>query len=54
VNVAAAHPEIVEWMKVEMAVWREKVEAERLSGDDVLEGINSEELERLRSLGYVG
>ena len=52
-DVASQHPERVERMAAALADWRRKVEAERVKGDEALGELSDEELERLRSLGYV-
>ncbi len=54
VDVSSQHPEIVERLKTLLEDWRRYAEAARLPSDaEATEGISSEELERLRSLGYV-
>jgi arylsulfatase A-like enzyme len=52
-NVADQHPDIVERLKQEMAAWREQAEAAKLPETVSGEGMSAEELERLRSLGYI-
>ena len=52
-NVAAQHPEVVERLKVQLAEWRKMTEAGKLPKGDSTEGVSSQELERLKSLGYV-
>ncbi|HJN45029.1 MAG: hypothetical protein CL477_02530 [Acidobacteria bacterium] len=53
-DVAADHPEVVERLAAELERWRRRSEAARLPADDELTDILSgEELERLRSLGYL-
>ncbi len=53
-DVSSQHPEIVERLKALLEDWRRYAEAARLPSDaDATEGMSSEELERLRSLGYV-
>lgn len=52
-DVSSVHPETVERMAAALADWRRKVESERLKGDARLGDLSAEELERLRSLGYV-
>ena len=54
VNLAAEHPDKVEELKRHLEAWRRWVGARRLPSDaELTEGVSSEELERLRSLGYV-
>ena len=54
VNVAADHPDKVEELKGHLEAWRKWVDARQLPTDaELTEAISSEELERLRSLGYV-
>ncbi len=52
-DVAGEHPEVVERMEEELALWLEQVEAAKLSEAASTEGMSTEELERLRSLGYI-
>jgi hypothetical protein len=52
-NVAAQHPDVVEKLKVQLAEWRKMTEAGKLPKGDSTEGVSSQELERLKSLGYV-
>jgi len=53
-DVAADHPEIVARMAEQLAAVRERAAAALLPEDDAAEGTMSvEELERLRSLGYI-
>ena len=53
-DVAAEHPEKVEELADLLESWRRWVASERLPTDaELTEGVSSEELERLRSLGYV-
>ena len=54
VNLAAEHPDKVEELKGHLEAWQRWVDARQLPTDaEFTEGISSEELERLRSLGYV-
>jgi arylsulfatase A-like enzyme len=54
VDVSSRHPEILERLKTLLEDWRRYAEAARLPSDaEATEGMSSEELERLRSLGYV-
>jgi hypothetical protein len=53
-DVATAHPEIVNRLATELAAWRTRAEAARLAPDsETNRNIKPEDLERLRSLGYV-
>ena len=53
-NVASANPEIVEWLARELKTWRRAAEAGRLKSDaEGAQALTKEELERLRSLGYI-
>lgn len=51
-DVADEHPETVERMRAELERWRTWAESQKLATDDVSE-MSAEELERLRSLGYL-
>ncbi len=54
VDVAAEHPDKVGELKGHLEAWRRWVDARRLPTDaEFTEAVSSEELERLRSLGYV-
>ena len=54
VNVADEHPEKLEELSKLLESWRLWVANQRLPTDEALtEGMSGEELERLRSLGYV-
>ena len=53
-DVAAEHPEVVEKMVAQLDSWLAWAEENRLVSDaDAAAGMSSEELERLRSLGYI-
>jgi arylsulfatase A-like enzyme len=53
-DVAAQHPEIVQRLGREIAAWRKAAERGRLKPDSESAGsLSKEELERLRSLGYI-
>lgn len=53
-DVAARHPETVERLLELLASWRKSAEASRLPrGEQGTEGLSQQELERLRSLGYI-
>jgi arylsulfatase A-like enzyme len=51
-DVAGAHPEVVARLAETLAAWRSWVEAHRLP-EDSEQNLSSEDLERLRSLGYL-
>ncbi|MHC4867678.1 MAG: sulfatase family protein, partial [Planctomycetota bacterium] len=54
VNLAGKHPEMVERLAEKFKAWKEKAAAARLTPDSELEKeLNSEDLKRLRSLGYI-
>jgi arylsulfatase A-like enzyme len=52
-DVAAPHPDVVARLSKQLASWREWAQARRLSQDAAVEGLSQQELERLRSLGYI-
>ena len=53
-DLAAERPEVVERLKEQLDAWHAFAEANALPSDaESLEGLDAEELERLRSLGYV-
>lgn len=52
-DVAAENQEVVERLAVQLKAWREQAIAEKLDDEAALANLDSEELERLRSLGYV-
>lgn len=52
-DVAADHPQVVQRLAAELAAWRQQATAQRLSDDGLTEGLSGEEMERLRSLGYL-
>ena len=53
-DVAGENPEVVKRLTKELSAWRTKVQAERLKPDaESSKGLSQEELERLRSLGYI-
>ena len=53
-EIAAGHPDIVERLKAELAGRLRYAEARKLPTDeDAAEGLSPEELQRLRSLGYI-
>lgn len=53
-DIVADHPKVVESLAKQIADWRLMAEQQKLEiGDDATEGITSEELERLKSLGYI-
>jgi arylsulfatase A-like enzyme len=54
VNIAGEHPEVVERLSRILEDWYKFAQAAKLPSDEgVIETLNPEELERLRSLGYV-
>lgn len=54
VNVAERHPEIVARLAKTLSAWRTKTDAERVRADaETTKGLSQEQLERLRSLGYI-
>lgn len=52
-DVAAEHPEIVARLKSELDAWKGMVEQNKLPLGDAAEDLDSKELDRLRSLGYI-
>jgi arylsulfatase A-like enzyme len=53
-DLARSHPEVVEKLAKQLADWRGKAQAARLKPDSEQEkSLSAEQLERLRSLGYV-
>jgi arylsulfatase A-like enzyme len=53
-NVADQHPDIVDRLAKELERWKQRAEAAKLSPDKELEGtLSADELQRLRSLGYI-
>ncbi len=52
-DVAAEHPEIVERLKAELEAWKGMTEQSKLPLTDAAEDMSSDELDRLRSLGYI-
>jgi hypothetical protein len=52
-NVAAEHPDIVERLKGELDAWHKMVAAAQLPETVSEENLSPQELERLRSLGYI-
>ena len=53
-DLAAKHPEIVDRLAKELAAWRKMAEAARLKPDtEAAASLKSEDLERLRALGYI-
>jgi arylsulfatase A-like enzyme len=51
-DVAATNPEMIEKLKTELSYWRREVTDAALP-EDSSEGMSSEELQKLRSLGYI-
>jgi arylsulfatase A-like enzyme len=52
-DVSAAHPEIVKKLKGQLDAWSSMVEQNKLPLGDAAEDMDSKELDRLRSLGYI-
>jgi arylsulfatase A-like enzyme len=53
-DVSAAHPQVVERLRRELAAWKQLAEQARLKPDsEAAKGLSTEEMERLRSLGYL-
>ncbi len=52
-DLASQHPDVVSRLAAQLAGWRQEALAQRLSDDGLAEGLSAEEMERLRSLGYV-
>jgi arylsulfatase A-like enzyme len=53
-NVAANHPEIVQKLSGELHLWKQHVEAAKLKPDsESTQNMTTEEIERLRALGYI-
>ena len=53
-NLAEENPEVVQRLSQQLDAWRRQATSVRLESDEqATEGMSSEELERLRSLGYI-
>ncbi len=52
-NLADQHPDKVEALLAELKTWRQMVDEAMLPAGDSTEGMSSEELEKLRNLGYI-
>ena len=52
-NLAGDHPEIVTRLSETLNTWKEMATAAKLEGEMDTEGLSPQELERLRSLGYI-
>ncbi|MGH9462635.1 MAG: hypothetical protein ACRD1X_15575, partial [Vicinamibacteria bacterium] len=53
-NVAAEHPDVVERLAKQLEAWKRMATQARLKPDsEATEGMSAEQLEQLRSLGYV-
>jgi len=53
-NVAGEHPEVVQHLKKLLEGWRQMARSARLKPDaDTAKGLSQEQLQRLRSLGYI-
>jgi arylsulfatase A-like enzyme len=53
-DVSASHAEVVTKLAAQLAAWRQRAERERVKPDsEAAQGLGSEDLERLRALGYL-
>ena len=52
-DVAGDNPEIVERLAAKIVAWRKQTNNDRVVADEDLEGLDADELKRLRALGYV-
>ena len=52
-NVADQHPDRVKDLAAQIQSWREMAESQALPEADATEGLSDQELQRLRSLGYI-
>jgi arylsulfatase A-like enzyme len=52
-DLAGESPDRVETLKTELAWWRRMVDDAKLTDDASTEGMSSEEIQKLRSLGYI-
>ena len=52
-DVAADHPDVVARMEEQLDSWLKAALAAQVSAEDDVEGMSTEDIERLRSLGYV-
>ncbi len=52
-DLAGESPDRVEALKTELAWWRRMVDDAKLSDENATEGMSSEEIQKLRSLGYI-
>lgn len=53
-NVAASHPEIVQKLSREINLWKQHAEAVKLKSDsESTQNMTTEEIERMRALGYI-
>ena len=52
-NVADQRPDKVKELAAQIKSWREMAESQALPETDSTEGLSDEELQRLRSLGYI-
>ena len=53
IDIAADRPEIVDRLAQVLGNWRGFARSARLSATESTEGMSAEELEKLRSLGYI-
>jgi hypothetical protein len=52
-NVAGEHPEMVKALRDRLDTWHRETRARQLPKTSSTKGMSKEELERLRSLGYI-
>jgi hypothetical protein len=52
-DLASESADRVEALKTELAWWRRMVDDAKLSDEAATEGMSSEEIQKLRSLGYI-
>lgn len=52
-DLASQYPQVVTRLAAQLEGWRQEALAQRLSDEGLEEGLSAEEMERLRSLGYV-
>lgn len=53
VDLASQHPDVVQRLAEQLTAWRQQAAAARLADDGLAEDLSPEEMERLRSLGYM-
>ena len=52
-DVSADHPDVVARMEEQLDSWLKAALAAQVSVEDDIEGMSTEDIERLRSLGYI-